>query len=110
MIENIDLVLIEIKETFKKISDEQLQEMYPSELLSSLMTILYFLLPLQAHLNYHLGPEVVLHPTVTITSETMLAKANALHHKANEFCYIAKSCNFLILHQQVFIVKEILDR
>jgi len=50
--------------------------------------------------------EVVLHPTVTIANETMLAKASALHHKANELCYIANSCNFPILHQPVFIVKE----
>ncbi len=50
--------------------------------------------------------EVVLHPTVTITKETMLVKATALHHKANELCYIANSYNFPMLHQPVFIVKE----
>ncbi len=50
--------------------------------------------------------EVVLHPTVTIANETKLAKATALHHKANERCYIANSCNFPILHEPVFIVKQ----
>ena len=50
--------------------------------------------------------EVVLHPTVTITNETMLAKATALHHKANELCYIANSCNFSILHEPVFFINE----
>jgi organic hydroperoxide reductase OsmC/OhrA len=50
--------------------------------------------------------EVVLHPTVTITNKTILEKAKALHHKANELCYIANSCNFPILHEPVFIVKE----
>jgi len=55
MMENIDLVLIVIKETLKKISDEQLLEMYPLEVLGYPMTTLYFLLHLQAHLNYHLG-------------------------------------------------------
>jgi organic hydroperoxide reductase OsmC/OhrA len=51
--------------------------------------------------------EVLLHPTVTITNEAMLEKATVLHHKANELCYIANSCNFPILHEPVFIVKEI---
>jgi organic hydroperoxide reductase OsmC/OhrA len=51
--------------------------------------------------------EVVLHPTVTITNEAMLEKATVLHHKANELCYIANSCNFPILHEPVFIVREI---
>jgi organic hydroperoxide reductase OsmC/OhrA len=48
--------------------------------------------------------EVVLHPTVTVTNETMIAGAKELHHKANELCYIANSCNFPIQHQPVFIV------
>lgn len=51
--------------------------------------------------------EVVLQPTVTITHESMREKAEALHHKANELCYIASSCNFPILHQPVFIVKAL---
>lgn len=50
--------------------------------------------------------EVVLHPTVTITNEIMLENATVLHHKANELCYIANSCNFPILHEPVFIVTE----
>jgi uncharacterized damage-inducible protein DinB len=55
MLENIDKVMVTIKETFEKIADEQLQEMYPSEVLGYPMTTLYFLIHLQAHLNYHLG-------------------------------------------------------
>jgi uncharacterized damage-inducible protein DinB len=55
MLENIDQLLLIIKETFEKISDEQLQLMYPSEVLGYPMTTLYFLLHLQTHLNYHLG-------------------------------------------------------
>lgn len=50
--------------------------------------------------------EVMLHPTVTITSEAMLEKAMLLHHKANGLCYIANSCNFPILHKPVIIVKN----
>lgn len=51
--------------------------------------------------------EVVLNPTVTITNEFMRAKAESLHHNANELCYIANSCNFPIHHSPVFIVKPI---
>jgi len=55
MRQNIDQLLIVIKETFEKISDEQLQEMYPMEVMGYPMTTLNFLLHLQSHLNYHLG-------------------------------------------------------
>jgi hypothetical protein len=55
MIENIDKVLVIINETFENISDKQLQEIYPAEVLGYPMTTLYFLIHLQAHLNYHLG-------------------------------------------------------
>ena len=43
--------------------------------------------------------EVVLHPSVTVTEESMVEKANALHHKANELCFIARSCNFPVKHR-----------
>jgi organic hydroperoxide reductase OsmC/OhrA len=43
--------------------------------------------------------EVVLKPTVTILEADMIAKANELHHKANELCFIANSCNFPIRHE-----------
>lgn len=49
--------------------------------------------------------EVVLHPAVTIIDEAMLEAATALHHRANELCYIANSCNFTILHKPVIVVK-----
>ena len=55
MLENIDQVMVTIKQTFEKISDEELPQLYPSEVLGYPMTTLYFLLHLQAHLNYHLG-------------------------------------------------------
>lgn len=42
--------------------------------------------------------EVTLHPKVTVRDESMIAKANELHHKANKLCFIANSCNFPILH------------
>ena len=55
LLENIDKLLIVIKETFNKLSDDQLNENYPSEVLGYPMTTLYFFMHLQGHLNYHLG-------------------------------------------------------
>lgn len=43
--------------------------------------------------------EVTLHPNVTVTDASMVDKANELHHKANQLCFIANSCNFPIHHQ-----------
>jgi organic hydroperoxide reductase OsmC/OhrA len=43
--------------------------------------------------------EVTLNPIVTVTDETMVAKAIALHKKANELCFIANSCNFPVHHK-----------
>lgn len=42
--------------------------------------------------------EVILHPRVTVTENSMIEKANALHIKANKFCFIAKSVNFRVGH------------
>lgn len=42
--------------------------------------------------------EVTLHPVVIVTEESMIEKANSLHHKANEFCFIANSVNFPVNH------------
>lgn len=43
--------------------------------------------------------EVTLYPSVTIADETMINKATELHHKANQLCFIANSCNFPIHHK-----------
>ncbi|MDR6405941.1 MULTISPECIES: OsmC family protein [Chryseobacterium] len=42
--------------------------------------------------------EVTLHPTVSVKEESMVEKAIKLHHKANEFCFIANSVNFSVKH------------
>jgi uncharacterized damage-inducible protein DinB len=52
---DIDKLIMIIKETLHKIKDDELYENYPSEVLGYPMTKLYFLMHLQAHLNYHLG-------------------------------------------------------
>lgn len=38
--------------------------------------------------------EVTLHPRVTVREADMIAKAEELHHKAHELCFIANSVNF----------------
>ncbi|MCL5030406.1 MAG: OsmC family protein [Bacteroidetes bacterium] len=42
--------------------------------------------------------EVTLYPIVTVTEKSMIEKANELHEKAHELCFIANSCNFKIHH------------
>ena len=43
--------------------------------------------------------EAILHPKVTVKEESMIEKAQHLHERANELCYIANSCNFPVLHK-----------
>lgn len=50
--------------------------------------------------------EVILRPTVTITDKSRTEEANQLHHKANELCFIANSCNFPVRHEPICQVRE----
>lgn len=43
--------------------------------------------------------EVTLFPTVTVAEISMIDKANELHKKANELCFIANSCKFPVHHK-----------
>lgn len=43
--------------------------------------------------------EVTLQPIVTVSDAKMIEKANELHKKANELCFIANSVNFLVAHK-----------
>ncbi len=43
--------------------------------------------------------EVVLAPVVTITDPEQAERAAALHHEANQACFIARSVNFPVLHK-----------
>ncbi|HEX2535040.1 MAG TPA: OsmC family protein [Chitinophagaceae bacterium] len=45
--------------------------------------------------------EVTLHPRVTVRDASMIDEANALHHKANALCFIARSVNFPVKHEPV---------
>jgi len=50
--------------------------------------------------------EVTLHPNVTVQDESMVLKANALHHEANKLCFIARSVKFPVHHKPTASVKS----
>lgn len=50
--------------------------------------------------------EVTLNPTVVVTNQSMILKAIELHHKANEYCFIANSVNFPIKHNPTILVQQ----
>jgi len=50
--------------------------------------------------------EVTLNPIVTVTENSMRKKADELHKKANELCFIANSVNFPVHHQPVSKIKN----
>ena len=43
--------------------------------------------------------EITLFPVVTVKDASMIEKANSLHSKANEYCFIANSVRFPIYHK-----------
>jgi organic hydroperoxide reductase OsmC/OhrA len=45
--------------------------------------------------------EVTLNPMVTVADQSMIDKANELHQKANELCFIANSVNFPVKHHPI---------
>jgi organic hydroperoxide reductase OsmC/OhrA len=48
--------------------------------------------------------EVTLRPSVTVRDQDMVGKANALHHQANQMCFIARSVKFPVNHKPTTIV------
>lgn len=50
--------------------------------------------------------EVTLHPTVVVANKDMVEKAKELHHKANEYCFIANSINFPVKHTPTILVQQ----
>jgi organic hydroperoxide reductase OsmC/OhrA len=47
--------------------------------------------------------EATLNPIVTITEISMTEKANELHKKANDLCFVANSLNFPVYHKPICI-------
>jgi organic hydroperoxide reductase OsmC/OhrA len=43
--------------------------------------------------------KIILRPQVRVTQEWMMKKALELHHKANEYCFVANSLNFEVEHK-----------
>ena len=51
--------------------------------------------------------EVILNPRVTVTEQSMQAKATELHHKAHQLCFIARSVNFPVKHKPITVVSAV---
>lgn len=45
--------------------------------------------------------EAVLHPEVTVASDSMVGPATRAHRRAHELCFIARSVNFPVHHEPV---------
>jgi organic hydroperoxide reductase OsmC/OhrA len=54
--------------------------------------------------------EVTLHPRVTVKEASMIEKANALHHQANQMCFIARSMNFPVHHKPVAVAETVKEK
>jgi organic hydroperoxide reductase OsmC/OhrA len=52
--------------------------------------------------------EVTLYPEITLADESMQAKADELHKKANELCFIANSVNFPVYHKPSYKFSTVL--
>jgi len=50
--------------------------------------------------------EVTLNPLVTVKEQSMIAKANELHHEANKMCFIARSMKFPVKHESKAIAEK----
>jgi organic hydroperoxide reductase OsmC/OhrA len=51
--------------------------------------------------------EMTLHPQVTITDPAHEGRAQQLHHRAGEMCFIARSVNFPVRHQATVSVQPL---
>ena len=49
---------------------------------------------------------VTLNPVVTVATEEMIEKANALHGDAHKMCFIANSVNFPVLHNPTCVAAQ----
>ena len=49
--------------------------------------------------------EVILHPIVILSDETMIQKGAEMHKEANKLCFIANSVNFPLHHEAEILVK-----
>jgi organic hydroperoxide reductase OsmC/OhrA len=54
--------------------------------------------------------EITLYPEVIVKDASMIEKANSLHAKANEYCFIANSVKFPVHHKPVCSAEKDLQR
>lgn len=54
--------------------------------------------------------QVTLRPRVTVAEKSMITKANSLHAKANQLCFIARSMNFPVHHEPEAIANESIEK
>jgi organic hydroperoxide reductase OsmC/OhrA len=52
---------------------------------------------------------VVLNPIVTVADVSMMNQMTDLHHKANQLCFIANSCNFPVTHVATCKIKCVVE-
>ncbi|KUJ52366.1 OsmC family protein [Chryseobacterium sp. JAH] len=50
--------------------------------------------------------EIILKPKIVVAEKEMIEKAIQLHHKANEYCFIANSLNFEVKHHPEITYKN----
>jgi organic hydroperoxide reductase OsmC/OhrA len=50
--------------------------------------------------------EVTLRPRMTITDFTRIMEAMAVHDKAHQFCFIARSVKFPVHHEPVIVPED----
>jgi organic hydroperoxide reductase OsmC/OhrA len=50
--------------------------------------------------------EVTLNPTVTVADQSMIEKANELHKKAGDCCFIANSVNFPVRYHPCALIPD----
>jgi organic hydroperoxide reductase OsmC/OhrA len=50
--------------------------------------------------------EVLLNPMVRVSESSMVKKAQELHQRANEYCFIANSVNFDVKHNPICRIGE----
>jgi organic hydroperoxide reductase OsmC/OhrA len=51
--------------------------------------------------------EVTLRPQVTVSDESMIEKAESLHHQANQMCFIARSVKFPVHHNPTTVARQL---
>ena len=52
---------------------------------------------------------VVLHPRMTIADGSQIEQARALHQRAHQMCFIARSVNFRVSHEPEIVIESVVS-